>query len=265
MISQLRDKKQISNRNKIKKNIALFVFLCLTAAVGTLSFVSSSVYSLGNIFWRTRNKFFERVFNISYVIHTKKSLIKENEILKARNATLEERFLSYENLTKENQDLKDLYGKKNPNNNFILGNILVKPNRSPYDTLIIDIGRVNGVKEGDKVYAESLLSIGRVSSVYENTSLVILYSNPSESTYATLENSNTNVDLIGRGGGNFELSVPSNLQVSIGEKVLLPGDNLDIIAIVDENISKANDAMKKIILHAPINIQNLKWVQVKKS
>jgi cell shape-determining protein MreC len=34
---------------------------------------------------------------------------------------------------------------------FVLGNILTKPNNSPYDTIIIDVGDKEGLKEGDQV------------------------------------------------------------------------------------------------------------------
>jgi len=60
---------------------------------------------------------------------------------------------------------------------------------------------------------------GRISDIYQNSSKVILYSNAGETTQAvysspfhdTTLNGNVFVDLIGRGGGNFEMVMPKIL------------------------------------------------------
>ena len=70
--------------------------------------------------------------------------------------------------------------------------------------------------------------------------------------------------LKGGGGGNFEMIIPIELDVTNGTIVYLPGSTSFVVAIVDEIISKPSDPFKKVILHSPINIQNEKWVEVKK-
>ena len=75
--------------------------------------------------------------------------------------------------------------------------------------------------------------------------------------------SNASVELTGRGGGNFEMIIPLELSAEKGTVVYLPGSSSTILATIDEVISKPSDPFKKVILSSPVNIQNLKWVQVK--
>ena len=87
---------------------------------------------------------------------------------------------------------------------------------------------------------------------------------PGQTIEGLLEGSNATVELVGRGGGNFEMTIPVELASEAGTAVILPGVHSQIIALVDAVISSPTDPVKKVILHSPVNIQGLKWVQVKK-
>jgi hypothetical protein len=80
-----------------------------------------------------------------------------------------------------------------------------------------------------------------------------------------LEGSNANVELVGRGGGNFEMTVPNELATDNGLTVVLPSSKSEVIAVIDGIISRPTDPVKKVILHSPVNIQSLKWVQIKRN
>ena len=58
--------------------------------------------------------------------------------------------------------------------------------------------------------------------------------------------------------------IPIELSVEKDEIIYMPGSTSEVLAIVDEIISKPSDPFKMVILSSPINIQNLKWVEVKK-
>jgi len=100
--------------------------------------------------------------------------------------------------------------------------------------------------------------------VYSNTSLVTLYTNPGQATEAMIEGTNTNIELIGRGGGNFEMTIPLDLPFAKGNLVYLPSMQSEIIAIIEDVISSPNDPVKKVLLSSPVNVQSLKWVFVKR-
>lgn len=60
------------------------------------------------------------------------------------------------------------------------------------------------------------------------------------------------------------MMVPVELSLEKGTIIYLPGNNSKIIAIVDEIISEPTDPVKRVLLSSPVNVQNLKWVQVLK-
>lgn len=173
--------------------------------------------------------------------------------------------IDYQVLKSENEQLKELLGRISPKYNFTLANILAKPNSSPYDTIIIDVGSNLDITEGLQVFADGNMPIGEIGKVYENSSLVMLYSNPGQVTEAMLEGSNTTVELIGRGGGNFEMTIPLDLPSENGKLVVLPSTQSGVIAVIDALLSVPTDPVKKVLLRSPVNIQSLKWVQIKRN
>ena len=80
------------------------------------------------------------------MIRAKSSIAALNENLLKENADLKLGMIDYQILKDENIQLKELLGRIRPKNDFILANILTKPNISPYDTIIVDIGSDNNIQ-----------------------------------------------------------------------------------------------------------------------
>jgi hypothetical protein len=100
---------------------------------------------------------------------------------------------------------------------------------------------------------------------------VILFSSPGETTEAVIENNpapsssqggNVFTELTGRGGGNFEMILPIDLTVQKGNQVDLPGTNPYLLAIIETVISDPRDPSIKALLQSPVNVQELKFVEV---
>lgn len=265
MIHQFRDKNNIAKRKRAIKNLIFFGVFILLAVLGIYAFTSPLFHFIGKPIWRTKNLVINNVEDVGYVARTKASVFKENENLVKENLELKASMIDYQILKNENNSLKELFGRIPNGKDMVLGNILTKPNYSPYDTIIIDIGDENGIKIGEKVYANIITPIGEISRVYRNTSLVTLYSNPGKTTEAIINGVNTNVELVGRGGGNFETIIPIDLPFDKGTNILLPGLQSEIVAIMEDVISSPTDPVKKILLSSPVNVQNLKWVFVKRN
>ncbi len=264
MIHQFRDKKQIAKRKVMIKNIIICGIFVLLSVLGVLTWSGKIFVSLGRPIWKAENVVISGVDNTKYVIRTKASVFNENENLKKENTELKLTMIDYQVLKNENNQLKELFGRVSSSSEFIISSILTRPNRSPYDTIIIDAGSEVGIAEGDRVYAGVDIPIGEISKVYPDASLVLLYSNPGQITEGLLDGSNASVELLGRGGGNFEMTIPLDLASDKGMSVVLPGIKSEILAVIDAVISVPTDPVKKVILHSPVNIQSLKWVQVKK-
>jgi len=264
MIHQFRDKKQIERRKKIIRNIIGFGLFFVLSVLGFLSWTGQIFNFIGRPIWKSENFVNTGLYNINYLVRTKASISNENHNLIKEISSLRASMVDYQILKNETDQLKELLGRIPNKNNFVLGNILAKPNHSPYDTIIIDIGSNSGIKEGNTVYANGNIPIGNINKVYANTSLVMLYTNPGQKTEGFVNGSNASVLLTGRGGGNFEMIIPIELSVEKGTIIYLPGSTTEVLATIDETISTPSDPFKKVLLNSPINIQNLKWVEVKK-
>ncbi len=265
MIHQFRDKKQISKRKTVIKIVIILIIFLVVAFSGFLPFSKRIFNYIGNPIWKIKNASLGNVSDLNYLTKTKSSLLKENQDLLEENYDLKISMIDYQIIKDENNNLKNLLGVIFYPSDFVLSSILVKPSYSPYDTLIIDVGQDEGILVENKVYANGVIPVGVVREVYGQTSLVELYSNPGKVTPGIIEGLNISIDLVGRGGGNFEMAVPFELIITNGTKITLPGIESEIIAIVKEEISEPTDPIKKVILHAPVNIQNEKWVEVKKN
>ncbi len=264
MIHQFRDKKQIAKKKKLIKNLILLGSFLVFIVLGIFAFSNNFTHYLGKPLWRIKTSAINGLESVGYIVRTKASVYKENENLLKENTDLKISMIDYQILKDENLKLKESLGRVPSGKNFILSSILTKPNYSPYDTIIIDIGLDSGITIGNRVYGDgdSMVPIGEISVVYKNTSLVTLYTNPGETTEAMIEGTNTSIDLVGRGGGNFEMTVPVDLPFVRGAFVYLPNLQSEIVAIAEDVISSPNDPVKKILLNSPINVQSLKWVFV---
>ena len=265
MIHQFRDKKQINRKNRLIKNLIFVVIFLLLAVGGVFAYGSRALHFIGRPFWEADQSISINLENIGFVVRTKASVYKENENLLKENSELKTSMIDYQILKDENISLKDLFGRVQGGRDMVLGNILTKPNYSPYDTIIIDIGDNVGISVGNQVYSNVVTPIGEVSLVYKDTSLVTLYSNPGEKTEAMIDGTNTSVELVGRGGGNFEMIIPIDLPFTKGAFVFLPNIQTEVVAIIEDVISSPNDPVKKVLLSSPVNVQSLKWVFVKRN
>jgi cell shape-determining protein MreC len=260
----LQDRKKINQRKKTLKLIFILMFFIVLVSLGLLNFLGKIFNGFGLHVWNLNNIARQELNNLNYLTKTKLSVFRENENLTEEIGILRNKMIDYELLIEENNKLKEVLNRIPENYSFTLANILTKPSQSIYDSIIIDIGKDKGVSVGDSVYADSKIPVGLVTEVYDKTSLVTLFSSPDQKTEGYIENSNATVTLVGRGGGNFEMIVPVDLTVLSGDIILIPNSSIEIIAIVDNVISKPNEPIKKVILHSPVNVENLKWVQVRK-
>ena len=153
--------------------IIILIILATTVAKTTLFFIAKPI-------WVVENYILSASGNTVKLFKSKQSLIDENQAL--QNKLFADGSLSAMNtiLQKENDNLKDLLGRKVTKDKSILATILVKPPQNLYDILTIDAGTDQGVKVGDKVIADANVYIGEVREVYSNSAKVVLYSAPGE-------------------------------------------------------------------------------------
>ena len=260
-MSYLLDKK--AKQKKALQSI-FFLIILLALFYFRLNIWNGLSYVVGSIFRPVLvlgNNAGEKFSNFTSYFASKNSLYLENENLKAQISESEADRANYASVVADNESLKEILGRKNEKMNLVLSAILEKPNQSPYDTLVIDAGANNGIKAGDKVFAVGNVPIGRVDTVYPNSSKVVLYSTSGEKTQVVI-GKGIFMELVGRGGANFEMIVPRDLTLVKGDQVTLPGITPYIIGIVETIISDPRDPFQKALLTSPVNIQELKFVEV---
>ncbi len=269
----------LDRRNKRKKwgiiailVVVIFVLVYFKNPVfSSLSYVSHivtrPVFAVGNMFG---GKFFTFTSYFSF----KSSLYAENENLKAQLLEQSATLANRGSLLEENIKLKEELGRPPEARENILGAILSKPNRSAYDTLLIDIGTDKNIKVGSMVFALGGVPIGKVSEVSLYSSTVVLFSSSGEKTEGVISSQPLNeeqlgvnsgnifLQAVGRGGGNFEMILPRDFTLNKGDEVVLPGITPYTFAVVDSVISDPRDSFLKALLISPVNIQNIKFVQV---
>ncbi len=253
--------------------ILLILFYFQTGIFRGLSSASQTIFHpvlvLGN-------NIGEKFSSIRYLFKYKSSLVTENENLKSQILESQADRANYSSIVDENNKLKEILGRKNEKIEIILAAILSKPNQSVYGTLLIDAGTNLGIKIGNVVFALGNVPIGRIAEVFDDSSKVILFTNPGEKTDVVISSKPAQLDdtsrlggdvfmqVVGRGGGNFEMILPRDFTLEKGTVVHLPGLTPYILGIIETIISDPRDSFQKALLVSPVNVQELKFVEVEK-
>ena len=250
---------------KKRNNFFLFLFLIVflffyselkNVFFGVFEFISYPV-------WVSENYINEHTINPSGFLISKKTLLFANEQLK-KDLNEAELMLSDRNaLLKENLELKEIMGRTN-NQNLILASVLAKPNISVYDTVIVDAGNNIDIKEGSKVFVLGNILIGEVEEVNNRTSKIKLFSSPKEKLEVMIGFGNIITVATGKGAGNFEMEVPRDVDVEVGDPVVSVGINSPTLGSVEEIISDPINPFKKVLFKSPVNLFEIKWVQILK-
>jgi len=247
-----------SNKSPFLSIIVVIFFIIIFS----LFWTKNMLFSVGTPLWTIKNNINSFLLNNIGILNSKKNLLKENGLLKEQIRLDEKNRILFDLLKKENDNLKNILNVKGTNQNLLLSAVLVKPFLSPYDTLIIDVGLSNGVNVGDQVLFDGNIFIGYISEVYKNTSKVILYSSPGEKVGVLIGSNNIGKEAIGLGGGNFKVEIPKEIGVKEGDFVIIPSISTNFFGIVEKIEIKSSDSFQNVLFKNPVNIAELKWVEV---
>ncbi len=188
------------------------------------------------------------------------ALAAENAMLKEALASTTARLVDRDFLYAENQELKRALGRT-VKDSSVLAAVLLRPPGIPYGTLIIDVGKGDGVREGDLVSSSGSAYIGRVTTAYDTTSRVTLFSAPGQ-TYQGMLKGTVPVSISGEGGASLTGEVPAGIEVKAGDPVLLSGITPQFIAVVSAVVKPEGQSFQSIYLALPANPLELRYVSV---
>ncbi len=230
--------------------------------------VRSVVYTIGISIGHGANGVGGWFGSIKTSLASKHTLEEENRNLKIEIDELNTRMTDYNVLVSENAELKETLGRTG-SARFTLAAVIQKPPHSLYDSLIIDGGEKLGFRVGQIVFANGATPIGVIEEVHATSALVKLYSAPSVALDARLSipgggaGSNIDVTITGRGGGNFTAIVPHDTDVVEGTTIVTKEIHPYVVAVFQKVTSDPRDPFKAFLLRAPVNMNELTFVQVR--
>lgn len=255
-----------NNRNNRSPWKMVWVTFLILAVAGLFyfimpRFINESLYLVARPFWNTEEFV---VKNFSEFV----TLFKDKESLAAENISLQEQIdearasiLTLESYKKENEDLKMALGRQSKEKR-ILAVILAKPNKSIYDSLILDTGEHEGVTAGDIVMSGDFI-LGTIKEVYPNYSKATLFSSPGEPINVRIGNG-ISASAVGNGGGNFIVKLPKETPIKIGDSVTLPDINLKLFGLVENIEVTETSSFQFILFKLPVNVNSLNYVEILK-
>lgn len=256
-----------NKKKKFEKIIYIFsfviiIFLIFPFIISTLDIPKNILVQISTPIWNSERNIILSIKDSSSFIKNKSYLIEENNILKSRltdilSLKLENRFLKQENI-----QLKQELGRSAEKDNSILATILVRPNKTVYDTLIVDVGKDDGISIGDTVISEWSTLLGEVIDTFPKSSKILLYSSSDIITNVTIGEENINAEAIGMGGSNYEINIPRDIYIATSSIIIVPNRKGLILGVVDEIKKRPQDTIQKLLFKTPINIQQLKWVTI---
>lgn len=199
--------------------------------------------------------------SFSSLFASKASLRTENADLRRELSSMSAALLDRAILVKENADLKAAVHFK-LETGAISARVLSKPPFTPFDILVVDAGESQGVKIGDRVMIGQT-SLGTVTLTSSNSSQVTLRSSSSEQTEAFVGNEALPVTLHGKGGGNFEATLPQGADVKEGDLVFAYYLQTPLyVGSVAKIISEDDATFVTIIVTLPLNLYSLSNVEI---
>lgn len=192
---------------------------------------------------------------------SKQALINENKVLKEELVLLRDASFVTQVLREENRQLKEKLGRRTLESR-ILAAVLVRPNKTLYDTFIIDIGRTDAISVGDAVIAGEDHILGRIESVQRKTAIVKLFSTPGERIDVIIGPENIAAVAEGRGSGNFIVTLPRGIPVEEGSAIIMPDITPRLFGVVGAVIVRPVDSFQTILFKSPVNIAELRFIEV---
>lgn len=247
----------------VKRKRFILILVVLVVSITLFTWFKDSVFSLTRPVWQGQGAIARGINNFLQTLRTKESLVRENQDLKEKIRAVELIEMNARTLEDTQLEMLELFGRDSKNN-FVLAAVLASPPKTMNDLLIVDVGENEGILVGDLVSHPEGGALGLVQEVLKHESKVILYSSNSIKTTAYLERGEHLIELLGQGGGTFISSVPKDVEVVVGDKILLPGIQSELLAVVKEVKFETTDAVKTILAKGVANIYSLRFVEINK-
>ncbi len=195
---------------------------------------------------------------------------RQNAELKEQVRNLQQEKIILQQYRLENERLRTELGYRSDSPlNLASAKVINRDPTNFSQTIVIDIGAEQGVKEGAAVLSGGVF-VGRISSVQTFTSSVMLVTDPQSKIDAQISSSGDNGILRGSYGSGMILDMISqNASVAKGDEVVTFGLSGSVpkgllIGTVGEFQSQKNDILQKVTIVPSVDLKGLSFVSVVK-
>lgn len=191
------------------------------------------------------------------------AILAHNRVLQDRVAELESRLLNYQSLRSDHEALLASVGFVAQNPSTVIGRVLTTLWTNPYDVLLVELPAGRLVEPQSAVTFADALYLGRVVAVNGRIAQVQLLSAPGSVIPVAVGTSTTITEAHGRGGGNFQITLPRGVPVAVGDVVHATSSpqrwSLGRIGNIEREPS---DSSQTLFFRYPLNLQTLKFVEI---
>tara|TARA_B100000745_G_scaffold44161_1_gene26704 strand:+ start:1544 stop:2395 length:852 start_codon:yes stop_codon:yes gene_type:complete len=168
----------------------------------------------------TKSWFAESGSSFPQYLRNRKELLDELALMRTELAATGGERHTIKTLAQENEELRSLLGYEGEER--ILAGVIGRPGNIPYDSLMIDQGVSDGVREGAPVYIGDGTVIGIVKNAAPQTALVELITTPGFEATVFIMGPDIYTNAVGVGGGQLRVGVPQGIELAVGDMVVLP-------------------------------------------
>jgi cell shape-determining protein MreC len=261
---------QRDNRRRRKKIgitigiVAGVVLLCAVLNIWKPNLFTPVIHATGKPVLEARGGVLGSVSAVWEYLHSKSSLVSQNNDLHEKLALQEAIVAERDYYKQQNLTLQKLVARIQNDKKFTIAKIISKPGFSPYDTIIIDAGKAEGINAGDTILADPDSILGTVSNVFAHTSLVVLYSSPEKETQVLVGPKATQAIASGKGGGNFEIKLPKNTDIVVGDIVSMASTSAKIFGAIGVINASPTDSFERALFKNAADINGLSYIIIEK-
>jgi len=255
-----------------KKNVVILIVVASVLFAGF--FVRNTSATLTHKILYPVNKSFQFVFspvkNIPIYFSSKTELSKRNTELEDENRMLKIEMLSIDPIKSQNQEMKQILNiRDGQETSRSVGEVILTPPFSPYDTFVVRISENFEESEGEinqkvlvdnYVFVKNIL-VGTVSELYDKSAVIKLYSTFGESTPVKIGNEII-AEALGQGSLTFKIEIPKDLEVNDGDPIYSMAFPETIIGFVENIQSSEASSFQTIYFKYPFGFNDFSFVEI---
>lgn len=249
-------KRKKSSTKKIVIAIAVFVLIISLFKVDSINSIvrkiSSPIISIFDVA--------KRPLENTLSTDSKKDLKEKVSWLESELNLLQVRYSNLSYLEDENRILNEILGRKDTVEKLIIADVLIRPPQVPFDTIVVNKGTDENIKNGDKVYAFETL-IGIVENVSNSTSHIKLLSSSGEKIPVRLNN-DIDAEAYGRGGGRFVITLPKDIVVEVGSIVSITDSYAPVFGSIQESSEDEASTFQILYFNFPFSLSSIEIVEI---